>query len=209
MEATGHLRWFERLLAELNFELWIGESGADSGQAGAQTKERPQGCRAHSAADAGKSLSPHLGADARKSRCTTTGVAPGSPGRHADTSDESASGHRHERRRTAQARAMEQEGTGAAGVVAPTGLDQSAPARTARAAGPLGSELEQLSQAIEIPDIKMIIENSEDNNNTGEYWVLVRPGATSKRRAEIGYNNLPPFWSVLEQREARASFVSS
>ncbi len=25
MEATGHLRWFERLLAELNFELWIGK----------------------------------------------------------------------------------------------------------------------------------------------------------------------------------------
>src|SRR6201984_1533149 len=25
MEATGHARWFERLLAELGFELWIGE----------------------------------------------------------------------------------------------------------------------------------------------------------------------------------------
>ncbi len=25
MEATGHARWFERLLAELNFELWIGD----------------------------------------------------------------------------------------------------------------------------------------------------------------------------------------
>jgi transposase len=24
MEATGHARWFERLLAELGFELWIG-----------------------------------------------------------------------------------------------------------------------------------------------------------------------------------------
>src|SRR5260370_13680646 len=24
MEASGHARWFERLLAELNFELWIG-----------------------------------------------------------------------------------------------------------------------------------------------------------------------------------------
>jgi transposase len=23
MEATGHARWFERLLAELGFELWI------------------------------------------------------------------------------------------------------------------------------------------------------------------------------------------
>jgi len=26
MEATGHSRWFERLLAELNFELWVGDA---------------------------------------------------------------------------------------------------------------------------------------------------------------------------------------
>jgi transposase len=25
MEATGYSRWFERLLAELRFELWIGD----------------------------------------------------------------------------------------------------------------------------------------------------------------------------------------
>ena len=25
MEATGHSRWFERLIAELDFELWIGD----------------------------------------------------------------------------------------------------------------------------------------------------------------------------------------
>ena len=26
MEASGHACWFERLLAELNFELWIGDA---------------------------------------------------------------------------------------------------------------------------------------------------------------------------------------
>ena len=26
IEATGHARWFERLLAELKFELWIGNA---------------------------------------------------------------------------------------------------------------------------------------------------------------------------------------
>ena len=26
MEATGYSRWFERLLAELGFELWIGDA---------------------------------------------------------------------------------------------------------------------------------------------------------------------------------------
>jgi len=25
MEASGHARWFEQLLAELNMELWIGD----------------------------------------------------------------------------------------------------------------------------------------------------------------------------------------
>jgi hypothetical protein len=26
MEASGHARWFERLLAELQLELWIGDA---------------------------------------------------------------------------------------------------------------------------------------------------------------------------------------
>jgi transposase len=26
MEASGHARWFERLVAELQFELWIGDA---------------------------------------------------------------------------------------------------------------------------------------------------------------------------------------
>jgi transposase len=26
LEATGHTRWFERLLAELGYELWIGDA---------------------------------------------------------------------------------------------------------------------------------------------------------------------------------------
>ena len=28
MEASGHARWFERLLAELRFELWVGDAAA-------------------------------------------------------------------------------------------------------------------------------------------------------------------------------------
>jgi hypothetical protein len=26
MEASGHARWFDRLLAELQFELWMGDA---------------------------------------------------------------------------------------------------------------------------------------------------------------------------------------
>jgi transposase len=29
MEATGHARWFERLMAELGFEVWIGDPAGD------------------------------------------------------------------------------------------------------------------------------------------------------------------------------------
>ena len=32
MEAAGHARWFERLLAELNFELWIGDATEIAGK---------------------------------------------------------------------------------------------------------------------------------------------------------------------------------
>ena len=28
MEASGHARWFERLVAELQFDLWIGDAAA-------------------------------------------------------------------------------------------------------------------------------------------------------------------------------------
>ena len=31
MEASGHARWFERLMAELQFELWIGDAAVKSG----------------------------------------------------------------------------------------------------------------------------------------------------------------------------------
>ena len=41
MEATGYSRWFERLLAELGFEL-DRRSGGDQGQASEEAEDRPQ-----------------------------------------------------------------------------------------------------------------------------------------------------------------------
>jgi transposase len=38
MEATGHSRWFERLLAELGFELWIGDAAEIKRQRGRKQK---------------------------------------------------------------------------------------------------------------------------------------------------------------------------
>jgi len=40
MEASGHARWFERLLAELQFELWIAGCSGDPDQASAQAEDR-------------------------------------------------------------------------------------------------------------------------------------------------------------------------
>ena len=52
MEASGHARWFERLVAELQFELWIGDARRDPCEAGAEAEDRSPGCTAHSEADA-------------------------------------------------------------------------------------------------------------------------------------------------------------
>ena len=38
MEASGHARWFERLLAELNFELWIGDAAEIAGSENASRR---------------------------------------------------------------------------------------------------------------------------------------------------------------------------
>jgi len=43
MEASGQARWFERLLSELQFELWIGPE-----QASTQTEDRSTRCAADS-----------------------------------------------------------------------------------------------------------------------------------------------------------------
>ena len=41
MEATGYSRWFERLLAELGFELWIGDPWRSASSGGFMQIKRP------------------------------------------------------------------------------------------------------------------------------------------------------------------------
>ena len=62
MEATGYSRWFERLLAELDFEVWIGDP-AEIQARRVKTKNRSQRCATAAAADGGRSLSAHLGSE--------------------------------------------------------------------------------------------------------------------------------------------------
>jgi transposase len=42
MEATGYARWFEQLLAELGFELWIGDPAEIKAKRVAE--DRPRRC---------------------------------------------------------------------------------------------------------------------------------------------------------------------
>ena len=51
MEATGYSRWFEGLLAELGFEVWIGECGAG----GNSDPLRPRTLLHHPARSGGRS----------------------------------------------------------------------------------------------------------------------------------------------------------
>ncbi len=48
MEASGHARWFERLLSELQFELWDRGRRRDSYEASAQAENGSPGCAADS-----------------------------------------------------------------------------------------------------------------------------------------------------------------
>ena len=49
MEASGHARWFERLLAELNIELWIGDATEIARKRERKQKTDRQDAQQHSA----------------------------------------------------------------------------------------------------------------------------------------------------------------
>ena len=78
IEATGYSRWFERLLAELGFEVWIGDRSGNKDPTSQETKDRPRRCSPAAEAAAGKSLSSNLGAESGESGSTTVAVAPAS-----------------------------------------------------------------------------------------------------------------------------------
>src|ERR1019366_187699 len=97
MEASGHARWFERLLAELNFELWIGDATEI-----ARKRERKQKTDRQDAqhilqfAD-GESFSQDLGTEWGKSGSAATVVASASHGADADSDHESTASGGSER----------------------------------------------------------------------------------------------------------------
>ena len=135
IEATGHARWFEGLLAELKCELWVGP-GADSGQTSAEAQERPRGCATPAQINGGRSLSPGVGAECRESGCAPAALAPAPAGADADTGHESVAGHRPERRGAAQEGAVEPAGPGAIRDANASSLGDTAPERSVGLARP-------------------------------------------------------------------------
>ena len=83
IEATGPLRWFERLLTELGHELWIGDPAEDSRQRSAQAKDRRTRCFADSRSAAGETLSENLGSHTGGTRPAAVALASSQAGVHA------------------------------------------------------------------------------------------------------------------------------
>ena len=96
MEASGYARWFERLLAELGFELWIGDPAQIKAKRVRKQKDGPSGCRAAVAVAAGGSLSSGVGTQCGKSRSASTAAASASAGADAHADHESVAGRGHE-----------------------------------------------------------------------------------------------------------------
>ena len=76
MEASGHARWFERLVAELQFELWIGDAAEIRTKRVRKQKTDRQDAQLILQLAAGRSLSADLGAELGEPGSAATAVAP-------------------------------------------------------------------------------------------------------------------------------------
>src|SRR3954453_1916709 len=134
MESSGHSRWFERLLRELQFELWIGCRRGDPHEASAQAEDRSPGCAAVTTVDDGAPLSADLGARRRQSRSAAVVVASASFGADAHASDEPVACGGTQRRLAPQEGAVAAGGPQGAGVHRAGAVGQPTAARPARLA---------------------------------------------------------------------------
>ena len=89
MEASGQARWFERMLAELQFELWIGDAAEIRTKRVRKREDGSPGCTTDSATAGGRSFSADLGTELGESGLATTAVAPAPDGAGAHAVDES------------------------------------------------------------------------------------------------------------------------
>ncbi|HZI56853.1 MAG TPA: hypothetical protein VFF39_08760 [Verrucomicrobiae bacterium] len=94
VEATGGMRWFERLLGELGFELWVGDPTKIRAAAARKAKTDKQDGRTVDAFVVGETFSADLGADGGATRCAATDTASAPFGANANAGQEPVAGHR-------------------------------------------------------------------------------------------------------------------
>jgi transposase len=95
MEATGYSRWFERLLAELGFELWIGDPAEIKAKRVKKQKFDREDARLPLRLLRENNFPQSTGSG--ESGSATTAVAPSSVGADAHADHESVAGLGHER----------------------------------------------------------------------------------------------------------------
>ena len=97
MEATGYSRWFERLLAELGFELWIGDPAEIKAKRVKKQKFDREDARLLLRLMREDNFPASLGTESGEPGSATTSVAPASAGADAHADHESAAGASDER----------------------------------------------------------------------------------------------------------------
>ena len=140
MEASGHARWFERLLAELQFELWMGDAAEIRRKRGRKQKTDRQDAQHILGCVVEGRLSVDLGAELGESGSAATAVASAPHGASAHADHESTASGGTERRSSVQEEVVARTWTSATGSVPVGSVGQSAPARSVGAAGSTESD---------------------------------------------------------------------
>ena len=107
MEDTGYSRWFERWLAELDFELWIGDPAEIEAKRVKKRKTDREDERLLLRLMREDRL-PNLGTESGESGSAPTVVAPTSVGADAHADYEPTASAGHERRKALEVEAVEQ-----------------------------------------------------------------------------------------------------
>ena len=135
MEASGHARWFERLLAELQFELWIGDAAEIRTKRVRKQKTDRQDAQLILRLLLEDRLSADLGTELGESGSAATAVASAPDGAGAYADHESTASGGSERRPALQEEVVAGSGTAATGVVPVGTVGEPAAARSAGVAG--------------------------------------------------------------------------
>ena len=131
MEASGHARWFERLVAELQFELWIGDAAEIRAKRVRKRKTDRQDAQLILRLLLGRSLPADRGAELGEPGPAATALASSPHGAGAHPDHEPTASRSVERGPTLQETVVAGTRTAAAGIVSVGTVGQPATRRSA------------------------------------------------------------------------------